>query len=350
MMTKSSKTKGLPPGTPVHVGQRRTEKSTIRLIDYNASTFNMKDNATLEDLMQKPAKQTIRWIHITGVHEVDFVQTICKQYEIHPLVVEDIVNTEQRTKLEIYPNYIFIVLKTLNLEKEDNVSVEQVSLILGPSYVLSFQETDDPILTPMITRIEKGHGNVLLSGVDYLAYALLDLIVDDYFVFTESLSERVEDLEDEVIENPTTATIHAVYWLRRIVSIARRNLWPLRETVGHLYRDPNPLINTSTNIYLRDLYDHVIQVNDYLEGYRESLSSMLDTYLSSVSNKMNEVMKVLTVISTVFIPLTLITGIYGMNFINMPELTWAHGYSVVLIVMSILGVSMLAYFHKIDWI
>jgi len=349
-MTRSSKTKGLPPGTPIHVGQRRTETSSIRLIDYNANTFKMKENAALEDLKHKPTKETIRWIHLTGVHDVDLVQALCKHYGIHPLIVEDIVNTEQRTKIEIDSDYIFIVLKTLNLEEKNNISVEQVSLILGPSYVLSFQESTDPILSPVITRLEKGRGNVSLSGSDYLAYALLDLIVDDYFDFTESLSERIEELEDQVIENPTNNTIHGVYWLRRIVSIARRNLWPLRETVGHLYRDPNPLIKASTNIYLRDLYDHVIQVNDSLEAYRDTLSSMLDTYLSSISNKMNAVMKVLTVISTVFIPLTLITGIYGMNFINMPELTWGYGYSVVLIVMFALAVSMLAYFHKIEWI
>jgi len=349
-MKRSSRTKGLPPGTPIHVGQRRTETSSVRFIDYNENILKINEHVSIEELLKRPPRQTIRWAHLTGVHDVELVQALCKQYKIHPLVIEDIVNTEQRPKLELHDDYIFIVLKTFNLEEEDNISVEQVSLILGPSYVLTFQESTDPILQSIVTRLEKGHGNVRSFGTDYLAYALLDLIVDDYFIFTDSLSERVEDLEDEVIESPTTNTLHAMYWLKRIVAIARRNLWPLRETVGRLYRDPSPLINASTNIYLRDLYDHVIQVNDYLEGYRESLSSMLDTYLSSVSNKMNEVMKVLTVISTVFIPLTLIAGIYGMNFFNMPELTWTYGYSVVLIVMFVLGLSMLAYFHRIDWI
>lgn len=349
-MKKSSKTKGLLPGTPVHIGQRMTDTSSVRIIDYNKSQLHRIDNATKEDITKSPPKQMIQWAHLTGVHDVELVQTLCNHYNIHPLVIEDIVNTEHRPKLELHSDYIFIVLKTFNLEEKNKISVEQVSLILGPSFVLTFQESTDPILEPIVTRLEQGHGSVRSLGTDYLAYALLDMIIDDYFVFTESLSDNIEELEDEVIENPTTTTLHDTYWLKRVVSIARRNLWPLREIIGRLYRDPSSLIQDSTNIYLRDLYDHVIQVNDYLEGYRESLSSMLDTYLSSVSNKMNEVMKVLTVISTVFIPLTLIAGVYGMNFVNMPELHWAYGYSVILVVMAILGISMLAYFRKIEWI
>lgn len=349
MMRRSRKI-GLMPGTPVHIGQRKTDKSSVRLIDYDESDYYVLTEATMYDITQQVQKQKIRWAHLTGVHDVELVQTLCKQYSIHPLVIEDIVNTEHRPKLEINPDYIFIVLKTFNLEEKDEISVEQISLILGPSYVLSFQESEDPIFHDIINRLEKIHGNVRSAGTDYLAYSLLDLIVDDYYIFTESLSEHIETLEDEVIENPTTETLHGIYRYKRIVSIARRNLWPLREIVGRLYRDPSSLVQPSTNIYMRDLYDHVIQVNDYLEGYKEALSSMLDTYLSSVSNKMNEVMKVLTVISTVFIPLTLIAGVYGMNFYNMPELTWQYGYSTLLIIMIIIGAVMLAYFRKIEWI
>ena len=347
---RRSRKKGLVPGTPVHIGQRKTDKSSVRLMEFNETDITVNENVTMEDIDQLLPKQMIRWAHLTGVHDVELVQRLCKQYNIHPLVVEDIVNTEHRPKLEIHQDYIFLVLKTFNLEGKDGISIEQISFIVGPSFLLSFQESDDPIFHPIVTRLEKKHGNVRTSGADYLAYSLLDLITDDYYTFTESLSEYVETLEDEVIENPTTATLHGIYRLKRIVSIARRNLWPLREIVGRLYRDPSQLIRSSTNIYMRDLYDHVIQVNDYLEGYREALSSMLDTYLSSVSNKMNEVMKVLTVISTVFIPLTLIAGIYGMNFFNMPELTWPYGYSVVLIIMIAMGAVMLAYFRKIEWI
>ncbi|MCJ7817718.1 MAG: magnesium/cobalt transporter CorA [Candidatus Thorarchaeota archaeon] len=349
-MIRGSRKKGLMPGTPVHIGQKKTDKSSVRMIDYSESQISVKEDATKEDIAQQPPKQMIRWNHLTGVHDVELVQTLCKQYTIHPLVVEDIVNTEHRPKLEIHADYIFLVLKTFNLEGKDNISIEQISFILGPSYLLSFQESDDPIFQSIIDRLEKKHGNVRSAGADYLTYSLLDLLVDDYYIFTESLSEYVEELEDEVIENPTMATLHGIYRLKRIVSIARRNLWPLREIVGRLYRDPSSLIQPSTNIYMRDLYDHVIQVNDYLEGHKEALSSMLDTYLSSVSNKMNEVMKVLTVISTVFIPLTLIAGVYGMNFYNMPELTWQYGYSTLIIIMIIIGAVMLAYFRKIEWI
>jgi len=347
---RRSRKKGLAPGTPVHIGQKKTDKSSVRLIDFNEADITVNAEASKYDIAQPLPKQKVHWAHLTGVYDVELVQELSKQYAIHPLVVEDIVNTEHRPKIEINSDYIFIVLKTFNLEGTDGISIEQISLILGPSYLLSFQESEDPIFSPIVSRLEKKHGNVRLSGADYLAYSLLDLIVDDYYVFTESLSEYLESLEDEVIENPTTATLHGIYKLKRIVSIARRNLWPLREIVGRLYRDPSSLIQPSTNIYMRDLYDHVIQVNDYLEGYKEALSSMLDTYLSSVSNKMNEVMKVLTVISTVFIPLTLIAGIYGMNFIDMPELTWPYGYSVILIAMAVMGTIMLAYFRKIEWI
>lgn len=349
-MSRHSRKKGLAPGTPVHIGQKKTDKSSIRLIDFDRTDIAVTIDATKDDITQPYPKQKIRWAHLTGVHDVDLVQKLCKQYAIHPLVIEDIVNTEHRPKLEIEKDYIFLVLKTFKFEGTDGISTEQISFIMGSSFLLSFQESADPIFDPIVDRLEKAHGNIRSSGADYLAYSLLDLIVDDYYVFTESLSDDIEILEDEVIENPTTATLHGIYRFKRIVSVARRNLWPLREIVGRLYRDPSSLIQPSTNIYMRDLYDHVIQVNDYLEGYRDALSSMLDTYLSSISNKMNEVMKVLTVISTVFIPLTLIAGIYGMNFINMPELTWPYGYSTILIVMTVMGVLMLGYFRKIEWI
>ena len=347
---RRSRKKGLVPGTPVHIGQRKTDKSSVRLIDFSETDITVNADATKGDISQQIQKLKIRWAHLTGVHDVELVQELCKHYTIHPLVVEDIVNTEHRPKLEINSDYIFLVLKTFNLEGKDGISIEQISIIMGPSYLLSFQESTNPIFNPIVNRLEKKHGNVRLSGADYLTYSLLDLIIDDFYLFTESLSEYIESLEDEVIENPTTETLHGIYRLKRIVSIARRNLWPLREIVGRLYRDPSSLIHPSTNIYMRDLYDHVIQVNDYLEGYREVLSSMLDTYLSSVSNKMNEVMKVLTVISTVFIPLTLLAGIYGMNFTNMQELSWPYSYSILLITMAVLGTIMLAYFRKIEWI
>jgi len=349
-MSRPSRKKGLAPGTPVHIGQKKTDKSSVRLIDFDETDIAVTEDATMHDITQPHPKQKIRWAHLTGVHDVDLVQKLCQHYAIHPLVIEDVVNTEHRPKLEVDKNYIFLVLKTFKFEGTDGISTEQISFIMGSSFLLSFQESADPIFEPIVARLEKVHGSVRSSGTDYLAYSLLDLIVDDYYVFTESLSDDIEILEDEVIENPTTATLHGIYRFKRIVSVARRNLWPLREIVGRLYRDPSSLIQPSTNIYMRDLYDHVIQVNDYLEGYRDALSSMLDTYLSSISNKMNEVMKVLTVISTVFIPLTLIAGIYGMNFINMPELTWPYGYSTILIVMTVMGVIMLGYFRKIEWI
>ncbi|MDH4214978.1 MAG: magnesium/cobalt transporter CorA [Candidatus Thorarchaeota archaeon] len=349
-MKRSSDKIGLPPGTPIHIGQRRIDIPKILLVDYNAENIRIETATTPEHLSQPSPKQMLRWIHLSGVHDVELVQNVCKPYNIHPLVVEDVVNTEHRPKLEIHSEYIFIVLKVFNIAENEGVILEQISIILGQSFILTFQESADELFKSIMTRLQQSHGNLRNSGLDYLAYTILDVIVDQYFVFTESLSEQIEELEDEVIENPTTQTLQNMYRLKRIVSIARRNLWPLRENVGRIYREPSPLINPATGIYLRDLYDHVIQINDYLESYREALSSMLDTYLSSVSNKMNAVMKVLTVISTVFIPLTLIAGIYGMNFYNMPELAWPYGYTTIMLVMLILGTIMLAYFRKIEWI
>ncbi|MFW9957886.1 MAG: magnesium/cobalt transporter CorA [Candidatus Odinarchaeota archaeon] len=349
-MKRRSDKIGLPPGTPIHIGQRRIDIPKILLVDYNAEKIRIETAATPEHLSQPSPEQMLRWIHLSGVHDVELVQNVCKPYNIHPLVVEDVVNTEHRTKLEIHSEYIFIVLKVFNVAENEGVILEQISIILGQSFILTFQESADELFKSIITRLQQSRGNLRNSGPDYLAYTILDVIVDQYFIFTESLSEQIEVLEDEVIENPMTQTLQNLYRLKRIVSIARRNLWPLRENVGRIYREPSPLINPATGIYLRDLYDHVIQINDYLESYREALSSMLDTYLSSVSNKMNAVMKVLTVISTVFIPLTLIAGIYGMNFYNMPELAWSYGYTTIMLVMLILGTIMLAYFRKIEWI
>ena len=275
-----------------------------------------------------------------------------ERFGLHPLVVEDILNTDQRPKLEDYGEYLFVVLKSLYHSKieSDEPEIEQISLVLGPNYVLSFQERAGDEFEPVRERIRSDKGRVRKMGADYLAYSLIDLIVDTYFIVLEKLGERMEILEEELVLNPTTETLQAIHQLKREMVFLRKSTWPLREVIGALERGESPLIQDSTSIYLRDVYDHTIQVIDAVETYRDILSGMLDIYLSSISNRMNEVMKVLTIIATVFIPLTFIAGVYGMNFQHMPELAWPWAYPLVWAVMITIAAVMVVYFQRKRWL
>jgi magnesium transporter len=253
--------------------------------------------------------------------------------------------------LEDFGDYIFVVLKTFSYNHQsDELEPEQISLILGPSFVVSFQEREGDVFNPIRERIRSNKGRIRRMGADYLAYSLLDSIVDHYFIVLEQVGEEVEFLEEELVTNPTPETLQTIHNLKREMLFLRKSVWPLREVIGALERGESSLIKESTGIYLRDVYDHTIQVIDTIETFRDMISGMLDIYLSSVSNRMNEVMKVLTIIATIFIPLTFIAGIYGMNFQYMPELEWRWGYPMVWVVMLAIGVLMLIYFRKKDWL
>ena len=310
-----------------------------------------KEAKEVEECFPFKDKPTVTWINIDGIQRIDVIEKIGKHFNLHPLALEDIVNTGQRPKMEDFVDYIFVVLKMLYYdEKERETKAEQLSLVLGPNWVISFQENEGDVFDPIRERIRADKGRIRKMGADYLVYALIDAVVDNYFIILEKIGEKIEEIEDELVANPAPETLQAIHNLKRQMIFLRKSVWPLREVISRLERWESQLINKSTDIYLRDVYDHTIQVIDAIETFRDMLSGMLDIYLSSVSNRMNEVMKVLTIIATIFIPLTLVAGLYGMNFRYMPELEWPWGYPLVLFFMFAIGVLMLIYFRKKKWL
>lgn len=350
-MNRISKKAGLAPGTLVHIGEKRTEEVKITLIDYDEQQLQEKELDTIEECFPCRDKPTVSWINIDGVHETDIVEAMGKHFGVHPLVLEDIVHTGQRPKAEDFDDYVYIVLKMLYYDEEEHeVGDEQVSLIFGSSFLISFQEHEGDVFQSVRERIRKGKGRIRKGGADYLAYALMDAIVDQYFVIMEIFGERIEALEEELVEKPTTQTLETIHNMKREMIYFRKQVWPLREVVGALSRGEFSLIADTTSVYLRDVYDHTVQVIDTLESLRDVLGGMLDLYLSTISNRMNEVMKVLTIIATIFIPLTFVAGIYGMNFKYMPELEWHWGYFMIWGIMVVIVIVMLAYFKRKAWL
>ena len=323
----------------------------IRIIDYDESHFEEKEAKEVEECFPFKDKPTITWINIDGIHRVDVVEKLGKYFNLHPLALEDIVNTRQRPKIEDFVDYIFVVLKMLYYdEKESETKAEQVSLVLGPNWVISFQESEGDVFDSIRERIRSDKGRIKKMGADYLVYSLVDAVVDNYFMILEKIGEEIEEIEDELVANPAPETLQTIHDLKRQMIFLRKSVWPLREVISRLERWESSLIQKSTYIYLRDVYDHTIQVIDAIETFRDMLSGMLDIYLSSVSNRMNEVMKVLTIIATIFIPLTLVAGLYGMNFKYMPELEWHWGYPFVLLIMFTVGILMVIYFRRKRWL
>ncbi len=291
------------------------------------------------------------WLNIDGVHQPEIIEQVGQSFGLHPLVAEDIASTGQRPKMEDFDDYIFIVLRMLRFDSaEDETKTEQMSIILGRDFVISFQEREGDVFDNIRERLKSNKGRIRKLGTDYLAYSLIDSIVDNYFVVLEKLGETIEDIEDRLVTNPTSETLKTIHDLKREVIFLRKSVWPLREVINRLERSESPLINKSTFVYLRDVYDHTIQIMDAVETFRDMLSGMLDIYLSSVSNRMNEVMKVLTVIATIFIPLTFVAGIYGMNFKYMPELEQTWSYPMILILMLVVALLMVVYFRRRKWV
>jgi len=348
---RTSEKVGLPPGELVHVGERMTEATRIAVVDYDETHYEEREAASGEECNVYLGKPTATWVNVDGLHDVRAIADIGSCFGAHPLVLEDIVNTAHRPKVEDLEDYLFIVVKMLDYDKEqDEILVEQVSLLLGRDHLLSFQERRGDVFDPVRERLKNGRGRIRTEGPDYLAYALIDAIVDNYFVVLERLGEQIEDLEEELVARPATETLQKLHRIKRHLIVLRKSVWPLREVVSLLQRGESPLILKGTQIYLRDLYDHTIQVIETVETFRDMVAGMLDIYLSSISNRMNEVMKVLTLIATIFIPLTFLAGIYGMNFAYMPELQWHWSYPVLLTVMVVLGVFMLVVFRRKQWL
>jgi magnesium transporter len=352
--TRRSKKSGLPPGTLVHIGEEKTDQVRITLIRYNESEVHEEELEGLEhfeEISRGCREDCVTWINMEGVHQPETIERIGKYYGIHPLTLEDIANTEQRPKVEEYDDYLFVVLKTFAYaEHPYEPQMDQISLVLKSNTLISFEERSDDICNMVKNRIRSGKGRIRKAGSDYLAYCLIDAVVDHYFNILEKLGEGVEALEEELIANPVKATLHQIHQMKRHMILFRRSVWPLRESVGSLLRGESVVIQKETMVYLRDVYDHIIHVIDSIEIYREMLAGMIDIYLSSISNRMNEVMKVLTVIATIFMPLTFIAGVYGMNFKHMPELEWSWGYPTVLLLMATVAINMLFYFRRKKWI
>ncbi len=350
-MERRSKKAGLPPGTLVYTGEQLVESVRITVIDYDEQHFDERQVTSLEECVPFRATPTVTWINVDGLHDVNVIAKLGRTFDIHPLILEDILSTGQRPKLEDFDQGLFIVLRMLSFSDDhQTVESEQVSLIVGPNFVLSFQERIGDVFDFVRDRIRNGKGRIRKLGSDYLAYSLLDAIVDSYFAVLEKLGEKIEALEEEVVTNPRERTLRQIHALKHEMITLRRSIWPLRELIGGLQRSESPLIAKSTSVYLRDVYDHTIQIIDTIESFRDMVTGLLDIYLSSLSNRMNEVMKVLTIIATLFIPLTFIAGIYGMNFEHMPELSWRYGYAAVWVVMIAVAAVMLVYFRRKKWL
>jgi magnesium transporter len=351
LIKKISKTAGTVPGTLIHVGEKRAEKVKITLIDYDEKEFQEKKLETIEDCFPFKETRTVTWINVDGIHDIEIMEKIGKHFDFHPLLLEDVVNTGQRPKMEDFEKYVFMVLKMLYHDDngEDTIA-EQVSIVLGPNYVISFQEKEGDVFNAVRERIRNNKGRIRKMGTDYLAYSLLDAIVDNYFLILEKIGDKIEGIEEDLVKNPTPETLTNIHALKNDMVFLRKSIWPLRELISGLERGEVRLINKSTRVYLRDVYDHTIQVIDTVETFRDMASGILDIYLSSISNRMNEVMKVLTIFAALFIPLTFVAGVYGMNFKFMPELEWRWGYFTVLGVMTLIGLSMMLFFKRKKWL
>lgn len=351
LIKKTSRKVGLPPGTLVHIGDKKSDKVKITIIDYDEVQFQEKEAKTVEECFAFKETPTITWINIDGIHLMEIVEGLGKGFGLHELLMEDLVDTKQRPKMEDFDDYVFVVLKRLSYdEKHYEIRGEQVSLVFGTNFVISFQEREGDVFDPIRKRIRNGKGRIRRMGADYLAYALIDAVVDNYFIMLDNVEDRMEDMEEQLMVGPQPETLQAIHVLRRKMIFLRNQIWPLRGVVAELGRGESPLIHESTLIYLRDVYDHTIRAVETMEKFRDMLSGMIDIYLSMTSHKTNEVIKVLTIIATIFMPLTFITGIYGMNFKYMPELEWHWGYSVILFVMVAIGISMLVYFRRKKWL
>jgi magnesium transporter len=344
---------GLEPGTLVHIGEKKVEKVTIKIIVYNSENLVEKELNSVEDCLAfKDQPGYNLWINVDGLDNIEVIEKLGSYFEIHPLTLEDVLNTEQRPKMENYESYIYAILKMILFDTEiKETTIDQISIIFGYNYIISVLEKGVDIFDPLKERLKNPASRLRKNGVDYLAYSLIDSVIDNYFLILEHCGEEIEDLEEELIIYPTPETLKTIQKYKRKMIILRKFIWPLRELINGMQIIESEIIKDTTQIFLRDIYDHTVRVIESIEDFREILSSMVDIYLSSVSNRMNEIMKVLTVIATIFIPLTFIVGVYGMNFEYMPsELHWRWGYPVVMLSMVLMGITMYIYFKKKKWV
>jgi len=341
---------GLPPGSLVFTGLERSHQIGIDLITYSPQSYKMETLQNAEDLNIISESPEIHWLNLNGVHDSELIGKIGEKLNIHKLVLEDILNTHQRPKVDFYNEHVFVVIKMLAYDDlTKSIDYEQVSIIVGSNYLISFQEKEGDVFDPLRKRIQSSSGKIRTMETDYLLFAILDIIVDNYFILLENLGDEIEKYETELIENANKNILNRIYYLKRENLLLRNSVWPLRELVLQFEKTDSRLIKKKNLIYFRDLYDHIIQVIDNVEIYRDLLSGLIELFYTNTGNKTNEVMKVLTIISTIFIPLTFIAGIYGMNFKYMPELEWPWAYFGVWGLMVILFLLMIWYFKRKKW-
>jgi magnesium transporter len=348
---------GTPPATLVAPEEQKGWKPVISLIEYDAHTIQERQIERIEDVFHCLGSSQVSWINIDGLGNIEALQKLGTHFRVHPLVLEDILNTGQRAKLDEFSHQLFVIVHMVYDNPPDDVVSEQVSIILGESYVITIQEMPGrDVFDPIRQRIREGCGNLRFMKADYLAYALIDAVTDNYFPIVESLGERMEDFQDTLLEQPTRERLQELHAFKRAIARLRHAIWPQREVIGRLVRSESELIAERTKPFLRDCYDHTLMVLDLIESFRDMTASIMDLYISSLSMRTNEVMRVLTVISSIFIPLTFIVGLYGMNFdpnvshLNMPELKWAFGYPFVWLVMIAVATAMILFFKRKKWL
>ncbi|HPL62184.1 MAG TPA: magnesium/cobalt transporter CorA [Syntrophales bacterium] len=345
---------GLPPGSLVHTGDKREGGVRIRIVEYEGDRFQEREIRSLDECFPLESKPAVTWIDIDGIHDTEVVRRAGELLNLHPLLLEDIVTAGQHPKVEEHDDYLFIVLKRLEMKDgpegiDNEISAEQISIVFGSNYVLTFSEHEDETFASVRDLLRSANGRFRRRGPDYLAYIILDAVVDRYFLVLDRLGERIERTEEELISTPSAETVNDIHLLKREMLFLRKSVWPLREMVSSLQRCGSELVDETTRAYLRDVHDHVIQVLDTTETFREMVYGMFDIYLSSLSNRMNEVMKILTMFASIFIPLTFLVGVYGMNFEFMPELKWKWSYPILWLFMIAMAVSMLVYFKRKKW-
>lgn len=316
--------------------------------NYNIDKFERREIHDLEEIVLDSEK-SVKWLEIKSLEDIDLINKVGKKYNLHQLVIEDILSTDHMPKLEDYDEYLFLIIEGMNLAADGELEVEQFSFILFKDLVISFQQSDSNIFDSILSRLSEG-SNIRKNGADDLLYALTDTIVDNYFLVVERIGENIDEVEDIVLLNPKREILQEIYKLKRDLIYIRKTLWPMRNAISSISKNDYDLVDEKTLYYFRDVYDHIIQMIDIIETYRDICSGMLDTYLSSISNKTNDIMKVLTIFSTIFIPLTFIAGVYGMNFRYLPELNWRYGYASFWIISAVITGVLLRFFKKKNWL
>ncbi|OGT34978.1 MAG: magnesium and cobalt transport protein CorA [Gammaproteobacteria bacterium RIFCSPHIGHO2_12_FULL_37_14] len=349
---KRVKKTGHAPGSALYTGEPANTAPQLTVVTYNANDYQQTTGTRLEDCFTEQKPNVITWINVEGLHDTDLIKQMGKLFNLHPLTVEDILNVDQRPKVEEFEGYLFITLKVL-LWRQQNATfvVKQLSLVLGKNFILSFQELDTTLFDSLCERLQSSPNQRLRKqGADYLVYRLIDTVVDAYFLVLEALGETIEQVEKQIITAPNPQNTRTIYRLKQQLLLLRKAIWPMREAINHLMHSEDKLFTKYTRVYLRDVYDHTMQAIDALEISRDMLSSMLDMYLSSLTNRMNEIIKTLTIISTIFIPITSIASIYGMNFTYMPGLHWSYGFTTIMSIMGLVVIAMMFYFWKRKWV